>query len=469
MKDDSGNAAMDGLFPFLGTVLFGKCPMMNVTKVIETREKDDDSFRAPSKKVPSQVEVRTCGAYTTDPSLQGGKSDQILKAYRAEDCEETTLSPSLLLKGELADCDHDACEDSKHEIALKEQNLCDGSRTDDATPQTISVTQENCSSFQSTTPTEGPTSLEDPHADNTTKPTPKREKSKRRVRLILSDDFGENQRRSLLRTASFSTRLSQGATSKSVKSSASRAATIVSASKSVKSLPREIELEEINETIDEEESESQTNDTARRGSGKAKVPHLIQVTQQVWTDYDGVQGIYAGSFAQSSNQPHGFGRFQHWGTGEWYEGEFRHGEKSGQGRKLSANGDFYEGAFKSLEHGFGIKKFKDGRVFKGQFMLGQMMQGEMRYEDGSTYSGEWMDGMKHGRGNCVFSDNSLYVGQFRYGKIAGYGKMLWMDGGYYEGEWEQGEMHGYGKEVLPNGNLRHEGQWAEGLPVRSSA
>ena len=59
-----------------------------------------------------------------------------------------------------------------------------------------------------------------------------------------------------MRTESFNTRLSrsatsQGAMSKSQKSSLSRAVSIVSASKSVKSLPREIELEDIDEVIQE--------------------------------------------------------------------------------------------------------------------------------------------------------------------------------------------------------------------------
>lgn len=285
----------------------------------------------------------------------------------------------------------------------------------------------------------------------------------------------------------------------------SRATSIVSASKSVKSLPREIELEddedddESHESLEEENrsfasskrSRSQKGSSHRRQNQGAKKPSrrasmgdsshrsknagsdagsvggVYQVTALTVTDPYGEQGTYTGSISNSTGMPHGFGRLEYDKAGRWYEGDWKHGRWTGQGRLSNGDGDYYEGGLKNdHKHGRGVMRFADGRIFEGEYVNGQMVEGKMTYQDGSTYSGGWVDGMRHGRGRCVFTDNSVYEGEFKEGEFFGHGKMSWSDGGWYEGEWWNGEMQGFGKEIRPDGSLRHEGQWVKGQPIR---
>ena len=295
------------------------------------------------------------------------------------------------------------------------------------------------------------------------------------------NDGGRMQRRN-----SFSSRASR----------TSRATSIVSASKSVKSLPREIEMDddedESHESLEEEAfdnksfASSKKRPSRNRGGGSShnrkggshglngKLPRrrqsisnnsrgassgvsrggrskgsddagsvsgVYQVTALTVTDPYGEQGTYTGSISNSTGMPHGFGRLEYDKAGRWYEGDWRHGRWTGQGRLSNGDGDFYEGGLKSdHKHGRGVMKFADGRIFEGEYINGQMVEGKMTYQDGSTYTGGWVDGMRHGRGRCVFTDQSVYEGEFREGEFFGFGKMSWSDGGWYEGEWYNGEM-----------------------------
>ncbi|KAL7579949.1 hypothetical protein ACA910_004945 [Epithemia clementina (nom. ined.)] len=316
--------------------------------------------------------------------------------------------------------------------------------------------------------------------------------------------------------------LKRGTSFNSRASRTSRATTIVSASKSVKSLPREIELEEDEDSHQSLEEEAFDNKSFasskkqhRAGAGPkprrdpknagrrsatnsisnkkpkrrqslganssnshsrsgriskgddSSLSGVYQVTALTVKDPYGEQGTYTGSISNSTGMPHGFGRLEYDKAGRWYEGDWRHGRWTGQGRLSNGDGDFYEGGLKSdHKHGRGVMKFADGRIFDGEYINGQMVEGKMTYQDGSTYTGGWVDGMRHGRGRCVFTDQSVYEGEFREGEFFGYGKMSWSDGGWYEGEWYNGEMQGLGKEIRPDGSLRHEGQWSKGQPIR---
>ena len=304
----------------------------------------------------------------------------------------------------------------------------------------------------------------------------------------------------------------------SVASTRSRATSIVSASKSIKSLPREIELDEDEDDSDSHESlQEEAFDNRSFASSRhtkqsvtslsAKKPHrrLSQaasaasggtdtrhsasrrtsnqsdedrsvattgcgthpVTAITVTDPYGEQGKYTGSISNSTSMPHGYGRLEYDRAGRWYEGDWKHGRWTGHGRLSNGDGDYYEGGLKNdHKHGRGVMKFADGRTFEGEYIGGQMIEGKMTYQDGSTYNGSWVDGMRHGHGKCVFTDLSIYEGEFREGEFFGHGKMSWSDGGYYEGEWWNGEMHGRGKEVRPDGSVRHDGMWSKGQPIR---
>ncbi|CAB9519738.1 whole genome shotgun sequence [Seminavis robusta] len=296
-------------------------------------------------------------------------------------------------------------------------------------------------------------------------------------------------------------------------------ASIVSASQSVKSLPREIELAEDEENGSGSEDSSMADafddrSYVSRGSRVSRASHSIdnndysgggkdrrskksrggggksrgkskgssngygggsngsdvetyEVKQQVIVDPYGEKGTYAGSLSKATGMPHGKGRLEY-AAGRWYEGDWKHGRWTGRGRLSNGDGDLYEGELRNdHKHGKGTMRFADGRVFVGEYINGQMIEGRMTYQDGSTYDGSWVDGMRHGRGKCVFTDDSIYEGEFREGEFHGHGKMSWADGGWYEGEWWNGEMQGHGREVRPDGSLRHEGAWSKGQPLRN--
>jgi hypothetical protein len=287
------------------------------------------------------------------------------------------------------------------------------------------------------------------------------------------------------------------------------ASTILTASRSVKSLPRELELEEDEDdsethaSLEEEAFESRSLASSyqrspassaqsfghqsmgtfakpKKRSGNASMASedennsgdfLSMATYEVKslevTDPYGEKGTYTGSISKATGMPHGHGRLEYDEAGRWYEGDWKHGRWTGVGILSNGDGDFYKGGLKNdHKHGQGVMKFSDGRTFRGQYFNGQIVQGKMTYQDGSTYDGTWFEGMRHGTGRCVFADHSIYEGEFKNGEFHGRGRMSWNDGGWYEGEWINGEMHGHGREVRADGSIRHEGEWQRGQPIR---
>jgi hypothetical protein len=64
---------------------------------------------------------------------------------------------------------------------------------------------------------------------------------------------------------------------------------------------------------------------------------------------------------------HGWGK-QTWQDGSTYEGEFVHGKKSGKGRIVFSNLDYYDGDWADdLFHGLGDYVSEDGAFYRGHF------------------------------------------------------------------------------------------------------
>ena len=54
--------------------------------------------------------------------------------------------------------------------------------------------------------------------------------------------------------------------------------------------------------------------------------------------------------------------------------------RHGKGKEIKSNGDFYDGEwFENLPHGYGVRKFADGRKWEGTWKKGQM------YGNGTLY------------------------------------------------------------------------------------
>jgi hypothetical protein len=283
------------------------------------------------------------------------------------------------------------------------------------------------------------------------------------------------------------------------------ASTILTASRSIKSLPRELELDEDEDdsdthaSLEEEAFESRSiassyqrsqgssghqsmgtfANSKKRNSSASVVSEeenisdnsasmaTFEVKSLEVTDPYGEKGTYTGSISKATGMPHGHGRLEYDEAGRWYDGDWKHGRWTGIGILSNGDGDFYNGGLKNdLKHGQGAMKFSDGRTFKGRYLKGQIVEGKMTYQDGSTYDGTWFEGMRHGTGRCAFADQSIYEGEFFEGEFHGIGRMSWNDGGWYEGNWKNGEMNGLGREVRSDGSIRHDGEWKKGQPIR---
>lgn len=83
--------------------------------------------------------------------------------------------------------------------------------------------------------------------------------------------------------------------------------------------------------------------------------------------------------------------------GVYYNGEFRAGTKTGQGRKVYSNGDVYNGGW--------LHDLREGR--------GSYVHGELSPWRGDRYEGEWAGDRRHGNGTYIFApDNVRFETQF---------------------------------------------------------
>jgi hypothetical protein len=88
------------------------------------------------------------------------------------------------------------------------------------------------------------------------------------------------------------------------------------------------------------------------------------------------------------------------------------------------------------------------------------------------YTGEWKDGLPHGTGTFIFdsqySDMGYpvrYTGEWVDGAKHGQGTAYWSDGSIYVGEFRRNKKHGTGIMTDGNGNVSHDGKWANDRPV----
>lgn len=163
-----------------------------------------------------------------------------------------------------------------------------------------------------------------------------------------------------------------------------------------------------------------------------------------------------------------------------YEGEWRQGERHGNGKCWFYNGDRYEGTFQNNDiTGKGTYYYANGNKYIGQLKCGiPNGQGVMIEKDGTRIEATWIDGKKEGEclyttpsnkqiiGNCV---NDMKDGIWLSVENDNVVQELWRDGemkqfpheekiqfkdGYYQG-WvnEDGEMSSTGKLFFNNGDV----------------
>ena len=148
-----------------------------------------------------------------------------------------------------------------------------------------------------------------------------------------------------------------------------------------------------------------------------------------------------------------------------YEGDFLHGQRSGQGTAyrnglLSYKGDFLAG----VPSGNGTSYNSDGEmIYQGQFADG-LPEGTGKAFENNTmvYQGGFSAGQYSGQGTLYPAPGEQISGEFLEGKPDG--AVTWSRGGhtYYQGEWGSDRPEGFGTLYSKSGKPIYQGQMSGG-------
>eukprot|EP00581_Thalassiosira_minuscula_P017116 CAMPEP_0183721278 /NCGR_PEP_ID=MMETSP0737-20130205/13604_1 /TAXON_ID=385413 /ORGANISM="Thalassiosira miniscula, Strain CCMP1093" /LENGTH=1127 /DNA_ID=CAMNT_0025951261 /DNA_START=193 /DNA_END=3576 /DNA_ORIENTATION=- len=134
----------------------------------------------------------------------------------------------------------------------------------------------------------------------------------------------------------------------------------------------------------------------------------------------------------------------------------------------------YEGEMHDgLREGRGICLYNNNTLYEGQWKknkehgTGTLMTSDRKR---IIYSGTWEKGKMHGQGSYHYyieksktapKENGRYVGHFRQNLRNGHGVYTLPDGSVYDGEWRDNIQNGWGVFRWPDGSV-YEGQWKDG-------
>ena len=178
-----------------------------------------------------------------------------------------------------------------------------------------------------------------------------------------------------------------------------------------------------------------------------------------------VQFTYGQSGCTSGNCENGWGIYE-WksgaSSGDKYIGEFKNGNREGEGVYFWHTGEKYIGTWAGgVINGYGTQYFVDGSKASGywtnasltsaKYTTATCLSGDCDngfgiwvYDSGDKYSGYWKGGYRNGEGTYLYADGGKYIGTFDYNKRSGYGTFYWNDGSYHQGYWKDGNQDGYG-------------------------
>lgn len=172
------------------------------------------------------------------------------------------------------------------------------------------------------------------------------------------------------------------------------------------------------------------------GYWQAGKPHLLARCLFPNGDY------YEGEFIQG--QRSGSGQLLTFDNSLTYKGQWAYNKRNGTGRE-AVQDVIYEGNFlNDAKTGRGKFQWADGSWYEGDLLNGEIEgEGEYRWSDGRWYKGQWKEGKMHGNGELNTADGKRYVGEFVMDKREGRGVYKWGNN-TYDGEWQDNKMHGTG-------------------------
>ncbi|NKB98595.1 MAG: hypothetical protein GKR90_08910 [Pseudomonadales bacterium] len=146
-----------------------------------------------------------------------------------------------------------------------------------------------------------------------------------------------------------------------------------------------------------------------------------------------------------------------------YEGRWRAGMRSGQGKQTETTGAIYEGQWDNDQrHGLGAQVYADETGYEGEWAHGQRSGfGSWRAKNGAQYEGNWDADKRHGYGVASAASGVVYEGMWENDKRSGFGRETRPDQTVYQGYWANNAKFGDGTETYPD-TSSHTGQWQDG-------
>lgn len=169
---------------------------------------------------------------------------------------------------------------------------------------------------------------------------------------------------------------------------------------------------------------------------------------------------YLGEFKNGNR--HGQGRMTY-PNGDQLIGDFTEGFVNGKAILIYGNGGKYIGEFKNNRlHGQGTLMFANGDELIGNFKESSIDGwGTLNFTNGNKYVGEFKGNLLNGRGTLTYANGDKLTGEFKDGFINGQATLTYASGRRYVGEWKLGKRDGEGIEYKADGTVAQTGIWDE--------
>ena len=122
---------------------------------------------------------------------------------------------------------------------------------------------------------------------------------------------------------------------------------------------------------------------------------------------------------------------------------------------------------------FGVYDFPSGNKYVGQYKNGERNgQGTFTWADGDKYVGQYSDDKRNGQGTYTWGDSSQYagqkyVGQYSDDKRNGQGTFTFPSGQKYVGQFKDDKRNGFGTFYNANGSIYQQGLWRDGKFIQA--
>ena len=160
--------------------------------------------------------------------------------------------------------------------------------------------------------------------------------------------------------------------------------------------------------------------------------------------------VYEGEWKSDRREGHGTCKYS---SGEWYEGMWKADKRDGNGIARYVSGDKYDGDWRfGKREGKGRATYASGDGYEGEWKADKKQGfGTFWSASGEVYEGQWLTGTYEGRGTYLYASSDVYEGEYHGGKRDGHGVYMYASGDVYEGEYKQGKMEGRGIYRLADG------------------